>query len=145
MLTLIITLISTILSIITSTLCTFVVKEALQHHLSGPITLFKRSSAEPADLGVAMEISQAVSPHVGSLCDGRIFAHKLEHLAPTHPHPAACEDDRNGTRLGICCFCKPVEHGLFCAKCEWWYGTRLGICCLCKPVEHGPQHPELQL
>ncbi|KAG1837646.1 hypothetical protein DFJ58DRAFT_815360 [Suillus subalutaceus] len=40
-LTLIVTLISTTLSIITSMFFTFAVKEALRHHLSGPITLFK--------------------------------------------------------------------------------------------------------
>ncbi|OAX39862.1 hypothetical protein K503DRAFT_799312 [Rhizopogon vinicolor AM-OR11-026] len=44
-LTLIVTLISTALSIITSGFFTFAVKEALRHHLSGPMTLFKLRTA----------------------------------------------------------------------------------------------------
>ncbi|KAG1817203.1 uncharacterized protein BJ212DRAFT_156982 [Suillus subaureus] len=44
-LTLIVTLISTTLSIITSMFFTFSVKEALRHHLSGPMTLFKLRTA----------------------------------------------------------------------------------------------------
>ncbi|KAG1837656.1 hypothetical protein DFJ58DRAFT_815425, partial [Suillus subalutaceus] len=44
-LTLIVTLISTTLSIITSMFFTFAVKEALRHHLSGPMTLFKLRTA----------------------------------------------------------------------------------------------------
>lgn len=44
-LTLIVTLISTTLSIVTSMFFTFAVKEALRHHLSGPITLFKLRTA----------------------------------------------------------------------------------------------------
>ncbi|KAG1743039.1 hypothetical protein EDB19DRAFT_1699533 [Suillus lakei] len=44
-LTLIVTLISTALSIITSMFFTFAVKEALRHHLSGPITLFRLRTA----------------------------------------------------------------------------------------------------
>ncbi|KAG2065375.1 hypothetical protein BDR04DRAFT_1108633 [Suillus decipiens] len=44
-LTLIVTLISTILSIITSALFTLAVREAFQHHLSKPITLFKLRTA----------------------------------------------------------------------------------------------------
>ncbi|KAG2071071.1 hypothetical protein BDR04DRAFT_571712 [Suillus decipiens] len=44
-LTLVVTLISTALSIITSMFFTFAVKEALRHHLSGPITLFKLRTA----------------------------------------------------------------------------------------------------
>ncbi|KAG2065549.1 hypothetical protein BDR04DRAFT_1121778 [Suillus decipiens] len=34
------------------------------------------SSVEQADLGVAMEISQAVGSHIGGLCDGRISTHE---------------------------------------------------------------------
>ncbi|KAG2095157.1 hypothetical protein BD769DRAFT_1584662 [Suillus cothurnatus] len=45
MLTLIVTLISTTLSIITSMFFTFAVKEALRHHLSGPMSLFKLRTA----------------------------------------------------------------------------------------------------
>ncbi|KAG1840854.1 hypothetical protein F4604DRAFT_1939882 [Suillus subluteus] len=44
-LTLIVTLISTTLSIITSMFFTFAVKEALRHHLSGPIALFELRTA----------------------------------------------------------------------------------------------------
>ncbi|OJA07711.1 hypothetical protein AZE42_05207 [Rhizopogon vesiculosus] len=44
-LTLIVTLISTALSMITSVFFTFAVKEALRHHLSGPMTLFKLRTA----------------------------------------------------------------------------------------------------
>ncbi|KAG1724511.1 uncharacterized protein EDB91DRAFT_140795 [Suillus paluster] len=44
-LTLIVTLISTALSIITSMFFTFALKEALRHHLSGPITLFRLRTA----------------------------------------------------------------------------------------------------
>ncbi|KAG1776656.1 hypothetical protein EV702DRAFT_971252, partial [Suillus placidus] len=44
-LTLIVTLISTTLSIITSMFFTFAIKEALRHHLSGPITLFRLRTA----------------------------------------------------------------------------------------------------
>ncbi|OAX39856.1 hypothetical protein K503DRAFT_49717 [Rhizopogon vinicolor AM-OR11-026] len=44
-LTLVVTLISTALSMITSVFFTFAVKEALRHHLSGPMTLFKLRTA----------------------------------------------------------------------------------------------------
>jgi hypothetical protein len=99
-LTLIVTLISTTLSIITS-MCVF-----LYSYISGPksypsiiaqvlhicrqrsssapplrtdvtVQASHCNSAEQADLGIAMEFSQAVGPHVGGLCGNHISKHKV--------------------------------------------------------------------
>ncbi|KAG1746127.1 hypothetical protein EDB19DRAFT_378890 [Suillus lakei] len=146
-LTLIVTLISTVLSIITSdrrisyrvdTDSNADLNCLVDHHLhvrhfhrqrspsSPPLSTSyivqapHCNSAEYADLGMAMEIPQAVGPHIGGLCGGCISEHELEYLAPAYPCSIARGNVWNGTGLGIYCICQPVERGPSCLARKHW-------------------------